>query len=194
MTAVMLVVYKNKILILRRSNTAPWQPNKWNLPGGGIHNESALDAAIRECQEEAGITPQNVKFLKQIEDIYAFYGVMPSDEVYISANEGIIESDAWEWISQSQLSQYEFAHPAIPLLIAAVPIVERGNTMNVTLTACDKDSSAGYVKSFEFTDKANFLDQYKEFEGEVPFSRWYLDLESEDVATEAMVEEWLDVA
>jgi len=61
-----------------------------------------------------------------------------------------------------------------------------------TLTACDKDSSAGYVKSYEFKDKEQFLAQYNEFKDEVPFSRWYVEVESEDIATEALIESWLE--
>jgi hypothetical protein len=59
--------------------------------------------------------------------------------------------------------------------------------MNITLSACDKDSSAGFVKTFEFKTEKEFLEQYAEFEEEVPFSRWYLDLESEDMDTEWMM-------
>lgn len=64
--------------------------------------------------------------------------------------------------------------------------------MNVTLTACDKDSSAGYVKTLNFENHDDFLEQYNEFKDEVPFSRWYLDLESEETETETLVESWLE--
>jgi len=63
--------------------------------------------------------------------------------------------------------------------------------MNVTLTACDKDSSGGYVKTVEFTDREQFLEIFKEFEEEVPFSRWYLEHECEDEQTEQLVESWI---
>ena len=64
--------------------------------------------------------------------------------------------------------------------------------MNATLTACDKDSSAGYVKSYEFKDKEQFLTLYNEFKEEVPFSRWYIEVESEEAETETLVESWLE--
>lgn len=60
--------------------------------------------------------------------------------------------------------------------------------MNATLTACDKDSSGGYVKTFEFKNKIEFLEGYKEFEEAVPFPRWYLEVESDN----ADVESWLE--
>lgn len=70
--------------------------------------------------------------------------------------------------------------------------------MNATLTACDKDSSGGggYVKTYEFKDKEEFLALYNEFKDEVPFSRWYVEVESDDedggLATESLVESWLE--
>ena len=45
-----------KLLLLKRGDTAPWQPNKYCLVGGGVEdNESLMDAAHRECFEETGI-------------------------------------------------------------------------------------------------------------------------------------------
>lgn len=64
--------------------------------------------------------------------------------------------------------------------------------MTVTLTACDKDSSGGYVKKYHFNDQTEFLNLYNEFKEEVPFSRWYVEVQSEDDATEALVESWLE--
>ena len=56
------------------------------------------------------------------------------------------------------------------------------------ITACDKDSSAGYTKTIEFQDKETFLEQMKELEQEIPFARWYWDVEAE----EEVVESWLE--
>jgi hypothetical protein len=64
--------------------------------------------------------------------------------------------------------------------------------MNITLTACDKDSSAGYVKSLEFKNQQDFLNQYNQFKNEVPFSRWYVETESENPETEQLIESWLE--
>ena len=70
--------------------------------------------------------------------------------------------------------------------------IEQGEKMTVTLTACDKDSSGGYVKTYTFKNKGQFLTFYNEFKEEVPFSRWYVEVESENEATEKLVEEWLE--
>ena len=64
--------------------------------------------------------------------------------------------------------------------------------MTITLTACDKDSSAGYVQRYEFENKGQFLALYNEFKERVPFSRWYIEVTSEEENTEKLVEEWLE--
>lgn len=64
--------------------------------------------------------------------------------------------------------------------------------MTVTLVACHKDSSAGYTETLSFDNKEEFLEQYKAFESNVPFSRWYIDVASEEDETEELVNEWLD--
>ena len=52
-------------LILKRSPDASWGPNLWNLPGGWINSgETPADTAKRECEEEAGLTPLDLKFLR----------------------------------------------------------------------------------------------------------------------------------
>jgi 8-oxo-dGTP pyrophosphatase MutT (NUDIX family) len=50
------LISNNKLLLLKRGETAPWMPNKYCLPGGGVdNNESLISAGARELYEEAGI-------------------------------------------------------------------------------------------------------------------------------------------
>lgn len=58
-SATIAIVKDNKVLLLKRGDTAPWMPNKYCLVGGGIdENESLIDAVIRESQEEIGVSIQ----------------------------------------------------------------------------------------------------------------------------------------
>ena len=55
--AVAVIVNKdNKILLLKRGETAPWMPSKWALVGGGIEKgETPQQACEREILEETGL-------------------------------------------------------------------------------------------------------------------------------------------
>lgn len=50
------LISNNKLLLLKRGETAPWNPGKYCLPGGKLEaNETLLEAAIRELYEETNI-------------------------------------------------------------------------------------------------------------------------------------------
>ena len=55
-SATVALISNNKILLLQRGDTAPWNPNKYCLPGGKLDdNESLICCAIRELKEETDI-------------------------------------------------------------------------------------------------------------------------------------------
>lgn len=55
-SAAMIVERAGRVLLLQRSSTATWGPDRWNMPTGMVEpGESAEQAAIRETWEEAGL-------------------------------------------------------------------------------------------------------------------------------------------
>ena len=51
------VFHGGRLLLLRRSGTAPWMPLKYGLPGGSIEEgENPTEAAARELREETGMS------------------------------------------------------------------------------------------------------------------------------------------
>ncbi|MCR4312403.1 MAG: NUDIX domain-containing protein, partial [Candidatus Uhrbacteria bacterium] len=58
-----LVIYNGKLVLVQRDNKPDiLNPNKWNLPGGGIEDdESPRDALIRELREEINIEPLKIE-------------------------------------------------------------------------------------------------------------------------------------
>jgi 8-oxo-dGTP pyrophosphatase MutT (NUDIX family) len=79
-----------------------------------------MAAAERECEEEAGIIPTNVKSLGVHNVIHGFVGYTDHDNVLIRATHGIIENDAWEWIDKEEIDKFVYADPNIPRMLHKV--------------------------------------------------------------------------
>ena len=74
----------NQVLLVKRTNT-DWATGKWNFPGGLLEeNETLINAAVREAQEEVGVTikPIDLELVHVIQvkknehntkDIFGFY-------------------------------------------------------------------------------------------------------------------------
>lgn len=62
--------------------------------------------------------------------------------------------------------------------------------MKATLTALHKDSGASYSETLNFDNKDQFLESYNEFKDNVPFSRWYVEVDADDNTD--LVESWLE--
>lgn len=106
--AAILLINDNKVLVLQRGSTAPWMPNKWNLPGGIVdEGETTEQAARRECIEECEIIPGNMKELSHHDNgdwsVKFFYTHDFHGEVNISD-----ESQDFKWIGLDEINQLEF--------------------------------------------------------------------------------------
>lgn len=63
-----LAIKNNQILLVKRSPTAYYEPNKYALPGGYVdRDETVEEAVLRELYEETGYRGK-VRFLLQIND------------------------------------------------------------------------------------------------------------------------------
>ncbi len=70
-----LPVYENKILLCKRSIEP--KRNKWTIPSGFLElNETVSQGALREAQEEAGISPD-------IQNLYCLYNLPHIGQVYL---------------------------------------------------------------------------------------------------------------
>ena len=71
-SATVALISSNKLLLLKRGESAPWNPNRYCLPGGKLEdNETLINGAIRELYEETSIalnanqlTPLTVSYPK----------------------------------------------------------------------------------------------------------------------------------
>lgn len=104
---------EGKILILRRTKTAPSRPLGWDIPGGSLaFGEDPKEGMLREIKEETGILVSNVKPIDVIhfldDDVYTlmigYTAISQTDHVNLS-----FEHDEYKWISKE-----EFLNENIP--------------------------------------------------------------------------------
>lgn len=107
-SAVIIINELNQCLILQRGSKAPWMPNKWNLPGGGVdNNETYIDAAIRECYEETNLIVSNLKFVSSNEHTdYIIHFFVSKD--YNGEFKLNWENSNYKWITKNEIINYEF--------------------------------------------------------------------------------------
>lgn len=101
-----VLTYGNKVLIVKRSLHEKNHPGKWGFPGGGIdEGETALEAVLRECEEEIGVAPVKVSEMVSDGRITWFRGMLPCDpEECIRLN---WEHDDWMLVDEWSMNEYE---------------------------------------------------------------------------------------
>jgi len=117
-SATVAVINNNKILLLKRGSTAPWNPNKYCLVGGGVDKDESLeDCALREANEEIGITLDRY-YLDSILVSYSNY----TKKVFFyphNLNQDIIlnyEHSEYVWLSYSECKTYRKNNLLVPSL------------------------------------------------------------------------------
>lgn len=103
---------EGKILVLRRSGTAPSNPGKWDFPGGDLEfGEDAIGGIIREIREEAGLEVKNLNLFDVESHInkegdfwvtIAYIAKAVSDKVILS-----YEHDEFKWLTAEDFLKLE---------------------------------------------------------------------------------------
>jgi mutator protein MutT len=109
-----------EVFLLKRGPSAPWMPNYWNFPGGGIEDgETPMAAAVRECMEESGAVPSNLIALRSVKGSYGtLYPFLCNDFSGVaSVNDS--ESSNSAWVSLEDLYNYSLVE-GIESLIRSV--------------------------------------------------------------------------
>lgn len=130
---------QGKVLLIRRSQTAPRRPLEWDIPGGFLDKDdgSYREACLRELREETGIEATqgtiNLGYTEsKIEELYSkdtydvswlyFTVQVANTEVRLS-----YEHDKFTWVSLEramQLSTYDRQIRALTYLQRAMKMTE----------------------------------------------------------------------
>lgn len=103
-----------EFLQIRRSDQTGEYQHSWQIVYGGIEKgESAVAAALRELQEEIGVTRQQIKLMLQVEYLESFYFqphdyvvMMPVFSVELPMNAELTlnaEHDAHRWVPMQDI-------------------------------------------------------------------------------------------
>jgi mutator protein MutT len=105
-----------EILLLRRSFTAPWMPNKWCLPGGNVEkDETTEEALLRELSEEIGLeaNEQNLSLLRVVKEtgdsnIHETYFYFVDENLNLEDVIVDFEHDRCEFVNPLDFQNYDF--------------------------------------------------------------------------------------
>ena len=105
-----IVIYHQKILILKRVRPSSDGLGYWELPGGGLeYGETPHEALIRELKEETGLD------IKIIKPVYTFTAIRPDYQTVgigfltITTNDHVQlshEHTDYQFVSSTELLQY----------------------------------------------------------------------------------------
>lgn len=105
-----IVIYNNKILIMKKVKPSTDGLGYWELPGGGLeYGETPHEALIRELREETGL---DIKILKPV---YTFTAIRPDYQTVgigflsIPTNNHVTISEEhtdFKFVETSELKQY----------------------------------------------------------------------------------------
>lgn len=124
------IEYKGKVLLLRRSQNVKTMKGKWAGVSGYIETpEGPLSRAIKEIQEETGLTSEKIKILNEGKPMDAPDSMRPDNitwvvhPFYFQASSNMInldwEHDQYKWINPNEIENYD----TVPKLKEVLDIV-----------------------------------------------------------------------
>lgn len=105
----------NKVLILKRGDSAPWEPGKWSLAGGMVEKGEELTTAIlRELYEETKIKPDNLMYMAEYDNWHVFTAQTDYRQTDLE-----MENQQLDWITLDLVNDYDFVPNAKEAIIRA---------------------------------------------------------------------------
>jgi 8-oxo-dGTP diphosphatase len=114
-----LIVRDDTILICQRTKYQP-MPLQWEFPGGKIEpGDNAVEALVRELQEELGITAEIGHEVAHIVHSYKNGNIIELGFHLVEKYAGPLENRIFRdirWVSREELTQYDFLEADLGLV------------------------------------------------------------------------------
>jgi 8-oxo-dGTP pyrophosphatase MutT (NUDIX family) len=112
------IEYRGKVLLLRRSQKVKTMKGKWAGVSGYIEaNERPLICALKEIEEETGLTNKSVQVLREGRPLEAADDTRPDIIVwvvhpfYFRTNNNVVnldwEHDQYKWVNPSEIENFD---------------------------------------------------------------------------------------
>jgi 8-oxo-dGTP pyrophosphatase MutT (NUDIX family) len=116
-------------LLTRRAGGLRAHPGQWALPGGRVdHGETAVDAALRELEEEVGLVLPPAAVMGQLDDYCTRSGFAISPVVVWAADPGQLQANPAEVASIHHVPLAVLEGPDVPRFLPGVdpdrPIIQ----------------------------------------------------------------------
>ena len=109
---------ENKVLVLRRGETAEKYANYWDLPGGHLQEGEDLEqGATRETKEEVGLDIKNLKKVGKYKKRIHFFTTKNYSGTPL---EDMPEHSEKRWVSSEELAELEFPPGGKEAIYAAI--------------------------------------------------------------------------
>ncbi len=117
-TVTCAIIEKNGKSLIARRATDQKLAGKWEFPGGEVEEGESLEECLkRELEEEFGIQAEVGEFITVNKHHYDHISIelLAFQATYISGSFTLIDHDQIEWVSPSELLDYDLAEADIPI-------------------------------------------------------------------------------
>ena len=95
---------EDRFLMIRRTETAPFKPGAWDIPGGEVEpREAPLAAAQREAEEETQLQVRNLrpipKHPRSRREYFVTNEFSGTIKFVVNPEHGFMEHDDYEWVT-----------------------------------------------------------------------------------------------
>ena len=112
-----MIIDKDKVLLLLRSKNSHWKPLYWDFPGGHLKNdEDWAEGAIRETKEETDLDISGLQEIS-VENIEKRLKFFKTSDFSGKITLDTVENEDYMWLKVEEMPNYDKLTPNVKKLI-----------------------------------------------------------------------------